>query len=288
MDREPGNVPQRRNANDNESNDSTNSGNRKATRRSSTSGERAKTQSASMSRRAQRRIDEERSRKRQRMMLVGGAVALAVVVVIALIAISRPDDDSSPELAVTSLPERDASIPQDGRTLGNPDAPLTIIEYADFQCPACGEFARTVEPQLIEEYVKTGKVKLVYHDFPFLDDRSDEKESDNASEAAFCAQEQGQFWAYHDMVYSNQDGENNGAFSRDRLIEMARNVPGIDVDQFTSCIDGDEYEDDVQELYQATIDAGVQSTPTFVMGDRQVSGTNYPALKQEIDAALGS
>ena len=220
--------------------------------------------------------------------MVGGAVVLAVVVVGALILFNRPDDDDASGLALTIPPPRDASVPTDGRTLGNPDAPLTIVEYADFQCPACGQFATTVEPQFIEDYVKTGQVKLVYHDFPFLDDRTDRKESDDASEAAFCAQDQGQFWAYHDMIYYNQSGENEGAFGRDRLIEMARNVEGLDVDQFTTCIDGDEFEDDVQDLYQQTIDAGIQSTPTFVMDGRQVSGSNYPALQQEIEAALAN
>ncbi len=245
--------------------------------------------SAAVSRRAQRRIQEERNRKRQRLMLIGGAVVLAVAIVGALIILNRPDDDdAASDLALTIPPPRDASIPTDGRTLGNPDAPLTIVEYADFQCPACGQFATTVEDQLIADYIATGEAKLVFHDFPFLDDRTDTKESDNASEAAFCAQEQGQFWAYHDMIFYNQSGENEGAFARDRLIEMARNVEGIDVEQFTTCIDGDEYEDDVQDLYQATIDAGVQSTPTFVMNGQQVSGTNYPALQEAIEAALGS
>jgi protein-disulfide isomerase len=248
----------------------------------------AQESSANVSRRAQRRLQEERNRRRQRLMMIGGAVVLAVVVVGGLILLNRPDDDDASDLALTMPPPRDASIPKDGRTLGNPDAPVTIIEYADFQCPACGQFAQTIEDQLVQDYIATGQAKLVFHDFPFLDDRHDDKESDDASEAAFCAQEQGQFWAYHDMIFYNQAGENEGAFARDRLIEMARNVEGLDVDQFTTCIDGDEYEDDVQALYQSTIDAGVQSTPTFDVNGQRVSGTNYPALQELIEAALGS
>jgi len=222
--------------------------------------------------------------------MFGGAIALAVIVVGALIFLNRPDDDDDDavDLALTTPPARDTSIPMDGRTLGNPDAPVTIIEYADFQCPACGTFATTVEHQLIEDYVKTGQARIVFHDFPFLDDRSDDKESDDASEAAFCAQDQGQFWAYHDMLYYNQSGENRGAFARERLIEMARNVEGIDVEQFTSCIDGDQFEENVQQLHQETIAAGVNSTPTFDVNGQRVSGTNYPALQQVIEAALGS
>jgi protein-disulfide isomerase/predicted nucleic acid-binding Zn ribbon protein len=250
---------------------------------------RAQESSAAVSRRAQRRLQEERDRKRRMMMMIGGAIALAVIVVGALIFLNRPDDEGdASDVALTIPPPRDASIPQDGRALGNPDAPLTIVEYADFQCPACGTFATTVEDQLIQDYIATGEVRLVYHDFPFLDDRSDSKESDAASEAAFCAQDQGQFWAYHDMLFYNQEGENRGAFARDRLIEMARNVEGINVDQFTTCIDGDEYEDDVQALYQETIDAGVRSTPTFMMNGQAISGTNYPALQEAIEAALGN
>jgi protein-disulfide isomerase/predicted nucleic acid-binding Zn ribbon protein len=250
---------------------------------------RAQESSGAASRRAQRRLQEERNRKRQRMMMIGGAIALAVIVVGTLILLNRADDEGdASDVALTMPPPRDASIPQDGRSLGSPDAPLTIVEYADFQCPACGTFATTVEHQLIEDYIATGQVRLEFHDFPFLDDRSSGKESDAASEAAFCAQDQGQFWAYHDMLFYNQEGENRGAFSRDRLIEMARNVEGIDVDQFTSCIDSGEFEDDVQALYQATIDAGVRSTPTFMMNGQAVSGTNYPALQEAIEAALGN
>jgi protein-disulfide isomerase len=248
----------------------------------------AQESSAAVSRRAQRRIQEERNRRRQRLMMIGGAVVLAVAVVGAVILLTRPDDNDASDQALTIPPKRDTSIPMDGRTFGNPDAPVTITEYADFQCPACGQFARTVESQLIADYIATGQAKLVFHDFPFLDDRSDSKESDNASEAAFCAQDQGQFWAYHDMIFHNQSGENEGAFARDRLIEMARNVEGLDVDQFTTCIDGDEYEDDVQNSYQATIDAGVNSTPTFDVNGQKVSGTNYPALQELIEAALAS
>lgn len=264
--------------------------NRQTTRKGAAKGrDSAQESAASISRRAQRRIDEERSRRRQRQLMIGGAVVLAVVVVGALIAVNRPDDDdNAADLGITTPPARDTSIPQDGRTLGNPDAPLTIVEYADFQCPACGQFARNVEAQLVEDYIKDGQAKLVYHDFPFLDNSSDSKESDRASEAAFCAQDQGQFWAYHDMLYHNQSGENEGAFARERLIELARNVDGLDVDQFTTCIDGDEHEAEVQALYQQTIDAGVNSTPTFSMNGQMVSGANYPELQQAIEAALGS
>ncbi|HEX5166752.1 MAG TPA: DsbA family protein [Thermomicrobiales bacterium] len=263
--------------------------NRSASRKAARASGEASAQSETISRRAQRRIDEERDRKRQRFLMIGGAVVVALIIVGALITFNRSDDgDGASDLAITVPEARDASVPQDGRTLGSPDAPVTIIEYADFQCPFCGDWAKTIEPRLVQDYISTGQVRLEFHAFPFLDDRADGSESDNATEAALCAQDQGQFWAYHDLLFNNQSGENEGAFSRDRLIEMARNVNGLDVDQFTSCIDGDEHEDEVQALYQGAIDAGVNSTPTFDVNGTKVTGINYPQLQQAIEAALAS
>jgi protein-disulfide isomerase len=278
VDREPEAVSQRRN-------DENQPGTRRAARARGSASE----SSEAISRRAQRRINEERSRKRQRYLMIGGAVVVALVVVGTLIAFNRSDDggDAS-DVAITVPAARDASVPQDGRTLGSPDAPVTIIEYADFQCPFCGDWAKTVEPRLVEDYISTGQVRLEFHDFPFLDDRADGSESDDASEAAFCAQDQGQFWAYHDLLFNNQSGENEGAFSRDRLVEMAGKIDGLDVDQFTSCLDNGEHADDVQALHQSSVDAGVRSTPTFMINGQTVSGTNYPELQQAIEAALAS
>src|SRR3990167_3005650 len=87
--------------------------------------------------------------------------------------------------------------------LGDQNAPVTIIEYGDYQCPFCGKFFKETEPTLRENYIKTGKVKFVYRDFAFLG-----QESLWAANAAQCAGEQGKFWEYHDYLYGNQNGEN--------------------------------------------------------------------------------
>lgn len=240
--------------------------------------------SPATSRRAQRRIEQQRQQKRRRLLLLGAGVCAAVLIVVAAILLSRPDDGPG-DTAVIPPEAREGNIVQDGRTLGNPDAPVTIVQYADFQCPACAQFALSMEPQLVADFVETGQVRLVFHDFPFLDDRSSGNESDMASEAAFCAQDQGQFWSYHDVLFQNQARENSGGFARARLIEMARAID-LDLDQFTTCLDGRQFEAGVQALYNDAVAQGVNSTPTFDINGERVRGTNYQAIVEAIEAAL--
>jgi len=97
------------------------------------------------------------------------------------------------------------------------NAPVTIEEWADFQCPACGQFARLTEPQLLSTYGAKGQVSIVFHHFAFLG-----QESSWAAEAAECAGEQGKFFEFHDALYSSQAGENRGAFSKDNLKKLGR------------------------------------------------------------------
>lgn len=170
---------------------------------------------------AQRMAAEQaRQAARRRMLLVAGAVGVAVVLAIVLIVLSLPGDDSDhPDVVAVTDPH--PGVQADGRTLGDPNAPVTVVEYGDYQCPFCGEFARDLEPRLVEEYVTTGLIRFEFRDFAFLDERADGDESHDAAAASFCAADQGAFWPFHATLYSNQHGENEGAFTRDRLREMA-------------------------------------------------------------------
>lgn len=102
-------------------------------------------------------------------------------------------------------------------SLGDENAPVTMIEYSDFQCPFCGKFARDTEPKLVEKYVRDGTLRIEWRDFPYLG-----QESANAAFAARAAQEQGKFWEYHDLLYENQESANSGAFSDEKLLDLAR------------------------------------------------------------------
>lgn len=165
--------------------------------------------------------------------------------------------------------------------LGNPDAPVTIVEFSDFQCPFCGRFFKTVLPEIIEKYVKTGKVKFVYRDFAFLGE-----ESQWAAEAAECAHAQGKFWQYHDYLFNNQRGENQGAFSKVNLKRFAQTV-GLDTAEFNGCLDLEKYKDEVQKDSSDGRTLGVSGTPTtFINGTAIVGALPYEEFEKAIEAEL--
>src|SRR6185295_12416732 len=138
-----------------------------------------------------------------RQLAIAGLTA--VVAVVAFIALSG---GGSPSPSATVAP----GVRQSSHVRGSDTAPITIEEWADFQCPACGMFARATEPQVVTTYVSRGQVKIVYRHFAFLG-----PESQWAAEASECADEEGKFWEFHDRLFASQAGENRGTFSKDNL-----------------------------------------------------------------------
>lgn len=176
--------------------------------------------------------------------------------------------------------------------LGNPDAPVTIIEFADFQCPFCGKFFKETTPKIIDDYVKTGKVKFIYKHFAFLGE-----ESNWAAEAAECAGDQGKFWDYHDFLFSyiwdnyyatGKPGENAGVFSKVNLKKHAKTL-GLETVSFNSCLDSGKYTDKVAKDTEIGRANGITGTPsTFVNGKLLVGAQPYAQFSSLIDAALNS
>lgn len=165
---------------------------------------------------------------------------------------------------------------------GNKDAKVKVVEFADFQCPFCKQWFSTVETNLVNDYVKTGKIAFYWRDYPFLG-----QESNYAASAARCANEQGKFWDFHDYLYNNQGQENSGAFSKDNLKKLAAAMGGLNTDQFNSCLDADKYAKDYQQDLSDGQKAGVNGTPTvFINGVPVVGAQPYATFKQAIDAAL--
>jgi protein-disulfide isomerase len=245
---------------------------------------------------ARRRKAQERQRERRRILILASAGVLLLVAVVVAAVLTQGGSDDDPESssilpAVVGAEPLDATIPQDGRTMGDPNAPLTMVEWGDYQCPGCGYFNREVKPRLIEDYVKTGKMKFEFRDLPFLDTRSGYGESDMPAEAAACAGEQGRFWDFHDTIYSNQFGENQGAFSRDRLIRMAE-IIGLDVGAFTSCFEDRKFASVVQSMQAEAEELGISSTPTLVVNGTIIRyggatpDEQYADLKRQLDAML--
>jgi protein-disulfide isomerase len=258
---------------------------------------RSATRANHVSRRAERRLHEQRAAKQRRLYFFGGAVAVAIVVAVILILVNR-DDGNSSFPAVVSAASTNANIPFDGTTLGDPNAPVTVVEYGDYQCPGCAQFAANDQQKLIDDYVATGKVKFEFHAFPFLDRKlslnadgtvssSGDGESIRAAEASLCAVDQNAFWPYHDTMYTNHNGENEGAYSESRLLDMAA-VIGLDRDAFASCLDAGTHKADVETLYAESNQAGVQQTPSFAINGKVSVYNGYDDLKATIDAALVS
>lgn len=206
-------------------------------------------------------------------LAVSTVVAAAVVAVIAVVVVSALSDGDSEEPRVETTAE--------GRTKGLASAPVTIVEYSDFQCPFCAAFARTTGRLIDRDYIVTGKVSLEYRHFPFLGD-----ESVRAAEAAECANDQGKFWEYHDMLFSNQSGENRGAFRDDKLKGFATEV-GLDRAAFDACLDGHKYRSEVLGQRSEGTQLGVSSTPYFMINGTVILGNQpYEKFQEVIEEEL--
>jgi protein-disulfide isomerase len=173
---------------------------------------------------------------------------------------------------------------------GDPNAPIKIDEYSDFQCPFCRNFVDNTEESLLEKFVSTGKVYFVYHTFgEFIG-----PESSSAAEAAYCAGDQGKFWDMHDILFANQAGENAGAFTDRRLIAFAEKL-NLDMTVFQSCFNGNKYKDLIMQDGKDGLAAGIKATPSFVMSysvngavkTKLIEGAQpIDAFQTEIEAAL--
>ena len=169
-----------------------------------------------------------------------------------------------------------------GRTLGAATAPVTVDVWSDFQCPACLQFWTTIEPKVVSTFVATGQARLVYHDYTFIG-----PESLDAAVAARCADQQGKFWQYHDLLYANQGKENSGAFSRDRLAAMAAQA-GLDILPWTTCLSDPSISQAVQAETKAGRQAGVSGTPTVMVNGKTLASFDYTTISNAIQAALAA
>jgi protein-disulfide isomerase len=201
-----------------------------------------------------------------------GAIAIAVVA----IAVTQGRGGST-----TNVPIPTRTVAAQGRTLGPENARVTVEEYSDFQCPYCSRAARILDPKIEQDYVADGRVKLVFHPVALIGE-----ESLSAAEAAECANEQGRFWDYHDKLFENQHGENQGAFSMDNLKRFAQEL-GLNTQTFDQCLDSGKYQDLIKAETKDAVDKGLHSTPTFIIGSQTFEGLgSYDEVKGVIEAEL--
>src|SRR5512140_588062 len=182
-----------------------------------------------------------------------------------------------------------ASIPTSGRTLGNPNAPVTIDLYGDFRCSACYTFTEMgTAAQIDNQLIATGKAKLVWHDFTIIDHNDKATASRDAANAAWCAADQNKFWPMHDSLYANQSPtEDASAFTIDRLLKIGQTVAGLDMTAFTTCVQNGTHNAEIaaeQTQLPASVSGPGGGTPSVLVNGTKVDAT-FPAVKAAVDAA---
>ncbi len=183
----------------------------------------------------------------------------------------------------TGAPIRFTVDAGDAPFIGNENAPVTIIEFSDYECPFCSRFYTDTEKQLRTEYVDTGKVKLVYKDFPLS---SLHPSAQKAAEAARCAGEQGKYWEMHDMLFEKQQEWASLGVSKTK--DYAASL-SLDATAFGSCLDSGKYASAVQKDFNEGSSLGVSGTPTFFVNGFEVVGAQpYVIFKQMIEQELAA
>jgi protein-disulfide isomerase len=176
---------------------------------------------------------------------------------------------------------------EDGTALGDPNAPVKIEVFKDFQCSACKSFSQAVEPQVISELVEAGKVYYIFHQYPFMDDRSGVKDSDNGAHASMCAAEQNRFWDYKSMLFANLNYV-AGEFNDKRMLAFAEAL-GLDMAEFESCYNDRRYQDEIDQDIALGEEYGVTGTPSIFVNGQIVKPGYVPSFEeiaQAVEAAL--
>jgi protein-disulfide isomerase len=208
-----------------------------------------------------------------------GAIVVGLILVAVLVLLSGGLGGGT----AVAMPPDEKVVPvelRDGRSLGDPAAPVTIEAFEDPQCPACGLFTERIEPLLVNGPIKDGTVYFTFKDFAFLGPES----FDAATAMRVADAMDDKFWDYHAIVYHNQDGENQGAFSLERLADMAEAI-GLDRAEFLDLMQDPQYLQAVQAEVQEGQQRGVKSTPTlFINGELRAGVPDWNDLRDLIDA----
>jgi protein-disulfide isomerase len=230
--------------------------------------------------------------------LLAGAIALAAVVAGVLIAISLAgggeDKASTPTGAVLpgAVAARSllAGIPQDGAVLGQPAAPVTLVEYADLQCPYCAQWSLDTFPTLVNEYVRGGKLRIEFRGMAFLG-----PDSEKALSAVYAAGEQDRLWHVLDVLFANQAGENSGWVTDDLLAGLAPSLTGLDGELLLADADGEAVADAIARSEQQAQADGIRGTPSFLLGSTggtlellELTSLDAQAFRSAIDAVLAA
>jgi len=211
-----------------------------------------------------------------------GVIAVAIIAGIVGLYSSPPSESVNLDMGRT---HGTISTAMGSPILGNPSAPITIVEFGDYQCERCYQWYHETKPTIVRDYIDTGKANLVFVDLAFLG-----KDSIPASMASYCAEDQGMYWEYHDLLYTSQESVDGGWANSERLKAFAFSLD-LDMELFESCLDSGKYSKRVQYNIQQAKENGVRGTPGFFIvgpdGQEKISGAQpFQVFKQIMDSMI--
>ena len=202
----------------------------------------------------------------KRIIVSATFVVIVIIVIVSFASyqsnlLEMHDRDRYMENIIASQQSSLVNLENGSPPLGSESAPITIVKFGDYQCEACHHWFHNTRSTVIENYIETGKAKLVFIDLPFLG-----RDSMTSAQASYCAEDQGKYWEYHSMLYTFQEIEayDSGWADRDRLNAFASSLD-MNMDEFNECMDSSKYKNRVKANYDEAVRNGVQSTPTFII-----------------------
>lgn len=217
-------------------------------------------------------------------VIIGGVVVAVIIGIIASYSTSSTSETVNLDMDRT---HGTISTAMGSPVLGDSSAPITIVEFGDYQCHQCYNWFHNTKPAITENYIETGKANLVFVDLAFLG-----RHSPIAAQASYCAEDQGKYWEYHNLLYNSQESQIDGGWANpERLKAFAFNLD-LDIELFESCLDSEKYSQRVQYNIQQAKDHGARGTPTFFIvgpdGQQQklVGAQPYSVFKQLMDSMI--
>ena len=170
-----------------------------------------------------------------------------------VVVMSTTENNNSNILTISKLSENGSPI------MGDPNAPITILEWGDYQCTFCYKFHQNTLNVINDEFIETGKVKVIFKDFPL-----NGPDSKLAAEASYCAHDQDKYWEYHDEIYKNWAGERTGWITREALTKFAESI-NLNTVEFNKCLDENKYKNKINSIYEFGNEIGIDATPSFLV-----------------------
>jgi protein-disulfide isomerase len=211
--------------------------------------------------------------KRNRKKTSSNLTLIFIIAAFAVVAVGMIIITTYKPKAKVVIPENTTAQVRDGLSMGNPDASVKVVEFADFQCPACASYWSSLEPYIIENYIDTGKVYFTYSPFSFLGQGTQWDESKKSAEAAYCANDQQKFWEFHDLIFANHNGENGGVYTQDFLTAFAEEL-NLDVNTFTECLTSGKYTAQIETDNEFAQTSGATYTPSFLVNGQVINAND--------------